>query len=181
MKKLMSSLKFLLIIGFISTFIVFTGCKDDDGNGGTPTPADNLIGTWTVTNADITAMVGNQSLTDFFINVGGLDPASAALAYTLFETFFLAELNGSITFKNDNTYLSNFGGSPDDGTWSLSSDGKTLTLDAGTVDEIVIDVISLTSNSANMVISQSILEDLDDDPLTPDVPIDVEANMTLSK
>lgn len=180
MEKLISSFKFLLLIGFISTFSVFTGCKDDDGNGGTPSPADNLIGTWTVDNADLTLMVGNQSLSDFLIDAGA-SQAEAELVIALFEAFLLAEVTGSITFKNDNTYISNFGGSPDDGTWNLSADGKTLTLDAGTVDEIVIDVVSLTSTTANMIMSQTIMQDLDDDPLTPDVPIDVEANMTLSK
>jgi len=67
------------------------------------------------------------------------------------------------------------------GTWNLSSDGKKLTLDAGTIDEMVIDIISLTSSTANLTFSEQILEDLDDDPLTPDVPIDVEINMTLIK
>lgn len=177
MKKLLSHLKLLLFIG--AFIIVFTGCKDEE-NGGSP-EVNNLLGTWTVDNVDISAMVGGQSLTDWFINVGGLSAENAAIAYAIFETFLLAEVSGSITFKDDNTYVSSFGGSPDDGTWSLSSDGKTLTLDAGTVDEVQINVISLTNSTAHMVFAQQILEDLDDDPLTPDVPIDVEADMTLSK
>lgn len=178
MERRLSNLKILLFIAILT--FVFTGCSDDD-NGGNPSPADNLIGTWTVDNVDITAMVGNQSLTDFFINEGGLTEQEAALAYTLFETFLMAEVTGSITFKDDNTYVSNFGGSPDDGTWSLSSDGKTLTLDAGTVDEVEIEVVSLTNSTANMLFAQTVMQDLDDDPMTPDVPIDVEADMTLTK
>lgn len=178
MEKLLSNFKILLLIGMLS--FVYSGCSDDN-NGGNPSPADNLIGTWTVDNVNITAMVGNQSLTDFFINEGGLTEEQAALAYTLFETFLKAEVTGSITFKDDNTYVSSFGGSPDDGTWNLSSDGKTLTLDAGTVDEVDIEVVTLTNSTANMIFAQTVLQDLDDDPMTPDVPVDVEADMTLTK
>lgn len=177
MEKLLSHFKILLFIGILA--FVYTGCSDDD-NGGNPSPEDNLIGTWTVDNADLTMMVGNQSLTDFLIDAGA-SQQEAELIVQLFEVFLLAEVNGSITFKDDHTYVSNFGGSPDDGEWDLSSDGKTLTLDAGTVDEVQIEVVSLTSSTANMIFAQTVLQDLDDDPMTPDVPIDVEANMMLSK
>jgi hypothetical protein len=165
---------------FLSSLIVFfAGCNGDDD--GEEMGGNDLIGTWEVTNAEVDAMVGSQSLTDYFINVGGLSPENAAIAYTLFETFFLAELDGTIQFLGNNTYLSNFGNQPDDGTWSLSSDGKTLTLDGGTVDEIVITINSLTSTSANLTFSQDLEEDLDDDPETPDVPIDVTVDLTLAK
>jgi hypothetical protein len=54
-------------------------------------------------------------------------------------------------------------------------------MDAGTVDEQVIDIISLTSNSAVVGFSQTELVDIDDDELTPDVPIDMTVELTLTK
>ena len=63
----------------------------------------------------------------------------------------------------------------------ISSDGKTLTLDGGTVDEMMITINSLTSTTANLTLSEEIEEDLDDDPETPDVPIDIAVDLTLTK
>jgi len=45
MKKLTSKFKFFFLISALP--IIYTGCSDD-GDGGSPSPVDNLIGTWTV-------------------------------------------------------------------------------------------------------------------------------------
>jgi hypothetical protein len=177
MKKLLLNISCFIFLS--SLIVLFAGCNGDDD--GEEMAGADLIGTWEVTNAELDATVGNQSLTDYFIDVGGLSPENASIAYTLFETFFLAELDGTIQFLSNNTYLSNFGNQPDDGTWSLSSDGKTLTFDGGTVDETMVTINSLTSTTVNLTLSEEIEEDLDDDPETQDVPIDVEVDLTLSK
>ncbi len=177
MEKLLTHLKFLLFIG--AFVLIFTGCKDD--NGGNPEPVNNLLGTWTVTNSSLDISVDGQSLTDYFINVGGLSPEDAASYAALFEAIFKGSLSGSITFKDDHTYVSNFADGPDDGTWNLSADGKKLTMDAGTIDETVIDIISLTSSTANLSFTQEATEDMDDDPLTPDETLSIDIDLTLIK
>jgi hypothetical protein len=176
MKKRILNVRLIYILGILFLFIA--GCDDEEK---VEKVGAELIGTWTVTNAEIDAMVGDQSLTDYFVNVGGLSPENAAIAYSLFELFFLAELNGTIEFRENNTYISNFGNDPDEGTWSLISDGNGLILDAGTDDEIIISITSLSSTTANLLFSQEIEEDLDDDPSTPEVPIDVDAYLELTK
>jgi hypothetical protein len=177
MKKMTPNLRLPVLIGAL--FILLAGCSSDDG---TPAPVSDLVGgTWTVSNVDLVYTVGAQSLKDYLVNVEGYTPAEADFAIAFLEVLLLDELDGTISFNANNTYNSNFGGSPDDGTWSLSADGKTLTLDAGTIDEEVVTINSLTSSNCNLTISMDELEDVDDDPSTPDVLIKIEATLTLTK
>ena len=52
--------------------------------------------------------------------------------------------------KSDNTYTATLGGEADSGTWSLSSDGKKLTIDSSTEEPMILDVIELTSSRLHL-------------------------------
>ncbi len=179
MKTFNKILSRLVIILF---FVGLTGCnKDDDGDGsGNLTTREMLIGSWSITNYDLNIMIGGQSLIEYLVEVEGLSPADAAVQNALFEAFLASEVTGTLTLKSDNTYESNFGDSPTTGTWSLSSDEKTLTLVEG-ADTIVLSINSITAKTLNASIAESMPEDLDGDPATPDVVISVEAVLTLTK
>ena len=177
MKKLLVNLSFLVIIGTLLVF--YASCSEDENE---PEAINDLIGLWTVSNIEFDAKVGNQSLLDFLINEGGMPADDAAILFAFFEALILDELdpNGTIDIKANNTYISNFDG-PDDGTWKLSADGKILTLNEGTIDETDLTVNSLTSSTLIVTQIEVTQEDIDDDPLTPDVEIAVEITMTLAK
>jgi len=179
MKTLANNLFRLFII---ILFVGVTACnKDDDGDdNGNLSTAELLIGTWTVTDFDLDIEIGSRSLIDYLIEVEGLSPEEAAAQNAIFEAFLESEVTGTLTLKADNTYVSNFGDGSTTGTWSLSADEKTLTLVEGD-DTIVITINSITKTTLKATISETSAEDLDDDPLTPDVIISVDAILTLTK
>ena len=70
MKRLITTLGFLVFSGSIFLFLFFAACSDDDEN---PDNNIDVVGFWTVSEVDIhEASVGNQSVVDFFINIGGM-------------------------------------------------------------------------------------------------------------
>lgn len=180
MKKLESTLKFFLLLSMLSVLIVFTGCNGDDEDPDNPAVND-LIGLWTITDAQVDATIGGKTLVQYAVDELGLSEDLAILLAALFEDELMANFDGTIEFKADNTYISNTGGEVDDGTWSLNAAGDKLTLDAGTIDEQVTNVLMLTASTLKVSIEQTEFEDLDDDPLTPDAAIDMSVELTLSK
>jgi len=178
MKKVQSNLKFLLLIGVLFVFVTYTGCNNDDEGD---SKANLLIGTWTITDATLEADIGGMSIKDFFINVGGLSEIEAEAIAILFEMGLKASFTGTIQFKDNNTYIINIAGDIDDGTWSLNSTGDKITLDAGTSDETVITIITLTEHTLVVSLDTTELVDIDDEPLTPDVEVSLHVEMTLTK
>jgi len=162
------------------SLVTFIGCNDDDESPDDPV-VDNLIGIWTISDVEIDASIGSQSLLAFIAEQLGISEAQAAIFEDLFNSSLEENFVGTIEFKADNTYITNIGGEVDDGTWSLNSNGDKITLDAGTVDEQVIDIISLTSNTLKVGFDQTEYEDIDEDEMTPDVPIDMTIILTLTK
>jgi hypothetical protein len=176
MLSTISKVKLLLILGTISYFAFITSCSDDDDDAA----KSDLVGLWTVTSAVVDASINEKTIKDYFIDELGFDEINATAAATLIQSSLPVMFIGStINFKEDNTYISNFAGEPDDGTWS--TDGNTITLDEGTIWEQTADIISLSPSMAKIGLSITEVEDIDDNPATPDVPIDMEVEMTLTK
>ena len=168
---------------FIITFLVgFSSCnKDDDGSDGINlTTKEMLIGTWSVSDYDLSIMVGTQSLIEYLVDVEGLPPAEAEAQNAVFEAILESDLTGTLTLKSDDTYVSSFGDRSTSGTWSLSADEKTLTLFEGD-DRVILKINSISATTWKASISESSLEDLDDDPVTSDVLISIEIILTLTK
>ena len=158
--------------------LLIAGCSDD---GDELTPEQKLVGTWTFTDNEIDTFVGTQSLTDFIIDLLDLTPLEAAAVVAIYENELSSALVGTITFNSDKTYSSTIGGDPDTGTWELSANGSTLTLDKGTSDEIVLTVNSLSSTNLNITYEQTLTEDLDDEPGTPETSVLARATIELTK
>jgi hypothetical protein len=178
MKTVQSYLKFFFLIGSLLVFVTYTGCNNDDEEGGNESL---LIGVWTITDANIEADIGGLSIKDYFINVGGFSEVEADAFATLFESMLALNFVGTLQIKDNYTYITNFGGESDDGTWSLNSAGDKITLDAGTVDEMVITIISLTENTLVASTDMTELADIDENPLSPDVEISLTVELTFSK
>ncbi len=177
MKKLaVHLLQFLIVI-----FVFGLASCDDDGDGDNESgTADLLVGTWNTSDVDIDATVDNQSFIDYLVDEFDFTQEQAEFYYDLFISELESEITGTLKFNSDNTYESNFDDEIDNGTWSLSSDEKTLTLNDGS-ENIVLTINSISSNTLNVTITDDFTEDLDDDPGTPDEIIEIEADITLTK
>ena len=179
MKNSILSLQQLLMI----VLVVFAfACGDDDEGSDPPPPTteDMLVGTWTTSSINIELTVGEKSLADYLVEDLGWSEADANFYSQLFEAELESAVDGTLTFNDDGTYDSNFDDSPDEGTWSLSADDTTITLDAGTSDEVDITIVSITDTTLVVTLGDSEFDDLDDDPETPDEEITIVAEITLT-
>ena len=121
MKTNFSNLKSFALI--ILTGLILSSCSKKDS-----TPTENIIGTWTAGTYTFNAKVGDLTLTQYFITAMDLTEAEAAQYTALFNLMFQQQFSGTIQIKSDGTYTSDIGGTTDSGTWSLSDDGKELTI-----------------------------------------------------
>lgn len=128
----------------------------------TPTAADLIIGNWKISTVAVALKVGSQSFVDYLIDQG-FTPSDAQLFASAFALDY-EDLDGNIDIKKGGTYQNTSGGSTDKGTWDLSSDGKTLTLDRATANETIFTVKTLTNTNLNL--SAELSDDTSGDMLT---------------
>ena len=178
MKKVQYYLNLLLLLGVLSVFISYSGCNSDDDGDPVINP---LIGIWTISDVNLVTEFGDMSVKEFLMEVGGLSDLDATGYTILFESLLESTFNGIIEFKDDNTYKSNIAGEMEEGTWRLNSDGDELTLNSGTSDETVVNVITLTENTLKLSLNTSELANIDDESLIPDLDISIAVEMTLTK
>ncbi|HZK60805.1 MAG TPA: DUF4923 family protein [Anaerovoracaceae bacterium] len=162
------SFTYVLLLG-----LLLTSCSKDDS------PTDIIVGTWTAGSSTLTTMVGNKTLLQYFTDVMGLTAIEAQAYAALVDAAITQGFTGTIQIKSDNTYISNLGGESDTGTWSLSADGKKLTIDSSTDDPVILDIAELTSSKLHILMMDSMSEDLDGD----DIPetISITADITFNK
>lgn len=169
-------MKFLKLRNFIPVIItglILSSCSKDS------TPAETIVGTWTMGSATFTAMVNGKAMKQYFMDDLGLSSAEAQQYTDLFTATLQQSFTGTMTIKSDNTYTATLGGEPDDGTWSLSSDGKKLTIDSSTELPVILDVIELTSSKIHLQGTDTETDDLNDDG-TPET-ITVTMDLTFTK
>ena len=153
MKTLLEKMKYFLM--FSLALLILTQCGgDDEGDSN----VDDLIGTWTASSVTFEFDIGGQTLTQFFQDAFGISEADAQLLVDAFEQGF----DGTIQFKEDNTYDSSFDGDIETGTWTLSSDAMTLTLDPDLEDDnTVFNVVTLNSSTLIISLTETEMEDFD--------------------
>jgi len=164
MKKL-----FFLTSAILLLFAV-QSCKKDS------TPTSDLIGTWTSDEITLSATVNGKTLLQYYMDEFDLTAAEAQsyvdMVNSIMEDYF--PQNMTIQFKSDNTYTSTTDGEPDNGTWSMSSDEKKLTTDPGTADQLILDVIELTSDKLHLRIVQNQSEDINGDEVSEILVVTVD-------
>jgi len=164
MKTLLEKMKYVLM--FSLALVILTQCGGDDEGD---TNENDLIGTWTVSAVTFESDIGGQTITQFFMDAG-LDEATAQALADAFEEGF----DGNITFNKDNTYESSFDGDIETGTWTLSSDGMTMTLDPVDDDILMLDVVTLNSNTLIIALTETENEDFDGDGTEETLTITVQ-------
>jgi hypothetical protein len=154
------------------TGLILTSCKKDE------TPADNIVGTWTAGTPSLTVMVGTKTLAQYFMDELGLSATEAQVYVNQFNQMFVGSFSGTLTIKADGTYTANMGGSADSGTWSLSADGKKLTIDSASDVPSILDVAELTSSKLHLKITESSTEDLNGDGINETMTVSIDLTFT---
>lgn len=153
--------------------VTISSCKKD-----TPSPTDNMVGTWKSGTSDFVAKVGDKTITQYFTDVMGLTASDAQLYTSIFNATLQQAFTGTIKVNADKTYTSDLGGTTDSGTWFLSTDGKKLTIDSNTDPPMVFDVVKLTANELQLHSSETGTEDLNGDNVPETITIDVSLKFT---
>ncbi|MDN4165881.1 DUF4923 family protein [Cytophagales bacterium LB-30] len=157
----------------------FSACNNDEEKETAANAA--LVGTWEESATTFEYTINDQSLVDYLVDELDLSEAEAEAYANLLEDVYgeLLMSDLTVTFNSNNTYSSTVDGETGTGTYALSADKKTITLDAGTQDESVMSVKSLTATQ--MVVAQELgfQDDLNEDGTDEDILVSVE--MTLTK
>lgn len=159
------------IVLVLVTGLIFASCSKESN------PEEDILGTWTVEDVDFEATIGTKSLLQYYMDEFGMTEPQALAVMAAFDAALSEQFTGTIEIMADNTYTATMGDESDTGTWSLSSDYKTLTLDSDTDETIVLDIISLTSAKAVMGMEEEISEDLNDDDVPEDISVTVEMSL----
>jgi len=161
------------IILVLFTGLVFTSCSKDSD------PEEDILGTWAFGDVDFEATVGTKTLLQYYMDEFGMTEIQAQAVMAAFNAALVQQFTGTVEIRADKTYTATMGDETDTGTWSLSSDYKTLTLDSDSDETIILDIISLSSSRAVMGTTQEISEDLNDDEVPEDISVTIE--LTLDK
>ena len=170
---------FLIAISF--SLVFFNSCETDDDEQ----VKSDLIGTWTIDDSDVEIKVGGVDLVDYLMEMFDIPQEHAQDFADLFSDDYGSVDAGTITFKEDNTYQVNFGDDVENGTWSVSSDGKTLTITETDGDgEVYVDNLTITSLTSSMLVLTLPTEteeiDLDEDGVN-ETTMEISVVITLTK
>lgn len=157
MKKLLSHLFLFTFLG-----LIFISCSDDDDDAAAPA---TIIGAWEAIDSDVDVSMKmngqelDQTLVEQLLLLVGID------------TEILDEDDNSIIeFDEDGTYMITDDSGSDSGTYSLSSDGKTITID----NEIEFNIVSLTATA--MSIEAIIMEAFEEEGDAYEITLDLDAS-----
>jgi hypothetical protein len=166
----LKNLALVIVIG-----LVLSGCSKKDS-----ATTDNLVGTWTAGEVTFDAKVGDMTLTQYFTDVAGYTATEAAQYTALFNAFLQQSFVGTLQIKSDGTYTATLGGSGDSGTWSLSDDGKTLTINSSSDVPMDVEIVELTSNTLKVRMTGTQSEDLNGDDVNETITISADITFTRS-
>ena len=170
---------FLIVMSL--SILLFTSCETDEGEK----VQSDLIGTWTIDESTVDMTIGGVSLVTFLMNTYQASEAEAKAFADIIMAEFESEISGTITFNGDNTYQAKMGDEVENGTWSVSSDGNTLTItgvdDDGTTYSDDLIIVSVSS-SMLVVSPPAETEDIDlDDDGVNETTMQIALELTLTK
>jgi hypothetical protein len=163
-----------IILLAVSTIVIFSACKKNEDNN----PTANIIGTWNTTNSSFSAKIGDKSMTQYFIDVMGASASDAQLSTNLFNLMLQQAFTGTITFKSDYTYTSTLGNQNDNGSWTISADGKKLTIDPSSGNAILLDIEQLTKSTLKVHSQESFSDDVNQDGTPETITADIDLTFT---
>ncbi len=145
------------LLSFFMVSILFACSEKDDEEVAT---AGKLIGVWTYSSSEVSMTINDKSIKDYYREEFGLTEEQAQEMEDQFtedneylETVFTME------FKADKKYIMmDTDDETSEGSWELSSDGKTLTIDG---EEVIIK--TATSSKLSIIEEYSQESDINGD------------------
>ncbi|MGK7393909.1 MAG: hypothetical protein ACNS62_05035 [Candidatus Cyclobacteriaceae bacterium M3_2C_046] len=156
------SLRSIILSLMVSSLLIYSSCKNDDED---PSPA-TIIGTWETVDTD----------TEFAVSINGI-PLTQQLIELLLEGSgvdfsTIDDDDAVLEFREDGTYRTTDGDNvSDEGTYSLSADGKVLTLD----NSIEMDIVRLTSSQ--MILQGDINDSFEEDGDLIEIKVDFDVDL----
>lgn len=178
MSSIQNTLRSSLFFGVLFLFVT-TSCGLFDKESTIDT--SQLVGEWTITDADVVPEIGGLPIKNYFTDILGMSGLEAEAFAALYNTFLKESLTGTVDFRDNNTYVFSVAEEVEDGTWALNSDGNKIILNGGTSGEQLITILELTSSTLKVSYDELSMEDLDDNPDTPEVEVSLKVEMTLTK
>ena len=170
MFKQVKSVKLLLYV-LAFTGMLFSCSKNDES------PSDLIVGTWTVSNASMEVTVNNKSLVDFYVDQGYSSAEATQISDSTINVS-VQDHQGSIIFRSDKTYSMNFTGGNDSGPWSISDNGKQLTLKNQLGGSFTYNIKTLTKSTLDMTYSRTQNDDIDKNGTYETVSFSIELVMS---
>lgn len=172
-----SLLKFTILFTLVLSVILVTSCsKESEEEKAT----NNLIGTWTFGDTDVELTANGQDIIDYMTSNFDYTPEQAQMLVDIFTAGMASENTGTVNFKDDNTYHSVTPDGNEDGTWSMSEDGNTITLKyEQETDNFTI--VSLSSSAMTLKLPTE-TEDVDfDDDGDDETTLEIKMELKLTK
>jgi hypothetical protein len=167
----MNKLNYLVAI-FSIALIALTSCEKDEENLIT----GSIIGEWITGETKVDVTIDGVSMYDYYTNFGF--PAEQAQAIV---DGFTSEMTfpSSVEFKEDGTYTATLSATEtDEGSWTLSDDKKTLTMDAGTEYAMEMTVKVLTDTNLEVEAVETDSYDMDEDGTNETMAITMNLKFT---
>lgn len=153
----MKNFKALMLLIATSFLFTITSCEKDDEVSPITAPIE---GEWNKEDIDMQILLNGMDFIDYLINFGGLTREEAEEALELM--FDATDFPFNIIFDEEGYYHASM--SPTNthtGTFVLNTDNNTLTLDNGTEDQVIFDVVTL--NETDLKIKNKQISNIDDD------------------
>lgn len=164
----MDFVKKLFLMTMVFGILFISSCGDDD-EGLDQTSLD-LIGVWET-----------EDEVQFEVLITGLTQEELTEFQDIINQFLTGYAQGffgTIEFKDDLSYTSSFGGETQTGTWQVLNEGESLVLsETGETEDIVLEIVSLTSSTVVLTFEETESEDLNGDGSDDEITIDVTLTM----
>ncbi|MEM8965800.1 MAG: hypothetical protein AAGE93_05250 [Bacteroidota bacterium] len=175
MKSIISKLNYL----FVSLFLLLAACTDEED----PNHRDLLIGTWEIQSGELAdyqvTVEGVQFNKDNIGTIALIVPQANEIIEALEEGADILFPSGTlISFNEDNSFTLNDQTEVTNGTWALSDDEETITIQANNdlgINQLGFIIRSLTNQAIDVAL-QIDDNDLDLENLSGgELPIDIES------
>lgn len=181
MNKQLFKLALLLIIS--TSIISISSCKKDKNDDN---QTNSIIGIWTFNNTMVNTTVGGMDLVEYLTTNFDITTEEAqAYKDLLKEDYPVEDTNtATVEFKADESYhIATIDMTDEEnGSWSMSSDGKMLSLVDSDQYQTDLEIVSLTTSSfiLTTILDKSDEFDFDQDGVN-ETTIDIIAELHLSK
>jgi hypothetical protein len=158
---------------FLLTLIFVSSCKKD-----VTSDEELLTGKWNTGTISLNATIGGKTLQEYLISTG-TSSVEALMYSTLFNSTLQSYFSGSMQINTDKTFAWTMTGSSiaSTGTWSLSADGKELTLSSQDAMSGVFNIVELTETNLKVHLVQTLAQSLTGG-LFPDLTVEAELTFT---